>query len=88
MIEVVLVFSLAFLSFLLVYGLLYKLKLFEKNVNVIISVVVSLFVFSAFYFYYPLLMVFFSILLLLLFIIFIILSFYFYRRSKYLNVKG
>jgi hypothetical protein len=81
MIETVLALSFAFLSFLIIYGLLNKVKLFEKSVDIVISLVVSFFVLLAFYSYNYFILNFFSFLILLLFSIFILLSLYFYKRK-------
>jgi hypothetical protein len=82
MIETILAFSFSFLSFLIVYGVLNKLKLFEKSVNIVISSTIFFFVLYAFYFYHPFIESFFSFLSLLLFMIFILLSLYFYKTRE------
>jgi len=86
MIETILALSFAFLSFLIVYGILNKIKLFEKSVNIVVSIIVSLFILFAFYSYNYFILNFFSFLILLLLLIFILLSFYFYKK-RFLNEK-
>jgi hypothetical protein len=84
MIENILGISFSFLSFIIVYGMLNKIGMFERSINVIISSVLSLFVLSAFVYYKNLIVIFFSISILIIISVFILLSIYFYR-SKNIN---
>ena len=79
MIELLMVLSFSLLSFLIVYGLLNKIKIFEKSVNLIISVISSLFVLFAFEYYSDLIFKIFSFFALLLIFVFMFLSYYFFR---------
>jgi len=76
MIEIILALSFSLLSFLLSYGLLNKAKIFERSVNLIISVVISIFVLSVFYYYYSQIILIFSFLILLSLLIFVFLVAY------------
>lgn len=80
MIETVLAFSFTFLSFLVMYGVLNKIKLFERSVNFVISLIVSLFILLSLYSYTHLVVTLFSFLILLIFSVFLLLTFYFYRK--------
>jgi len=80
MMELIMGLSFSFLSFLIIYGLLNKMKIFEKDANIIISAVISLFVLFAFRYYQDLLSKMFSFLALLIIFVFIFLSLYFFSR--------
>jgi hypothetical protein len=82
MIETILGLSFSFLSFLIVYGMLNKIKLFEKSINVIISFVISFFVLFAFFSSSFFIVAFFSISILFLLILFIVLSAYLFKKKK------
>jgi len=86
MIETILALFFAFLSFLIVYGILNKIRIFEKSINIVISIVVSFFVIFTFYSYNYFILNFLSFFILLLLLIFILLSFYFYKK-RFLNEK-
>jgi ABC-type transport system involved in cytochrome c biogenesis permease subunit len=81
MIEVILAFSFSILSFLIVYGLLNKIRIFERSINTIISAIVALFVLFTFYYYTSQFLVLFSLLSLFIFILFTILSIYFFKTK-------
>ncbi len=80
MIEDILALSFSFLSFLIVYGILNKIRVFERSINLIIALVSSFFVIGSFYYYKTFILAFFSFSALLVFIVFIILSFYFLKK--------
>jgi len=81
MIELVIPLSFSFLSFLIVYGILNKIKVFEKNINLIVSVITSLFVLFVLEYYQGLLVRIFSFFGLLIVFVFIILSYFFFRSE-------
>jgi len=76
MIDLIIGLSLSFLAFLIFYGLLNKVKIFERSVNLVVSMVASLFVLFAFEYYESILLKTFSFFSLLILIIFTILSLY------------
>jgi phosphoglycerol transferase MdoB-like AlkP superfamily enzyme len=81
MIELIIGLSLSFLTFLIMYGILNKIKIFEKSINFIVSLVVSLFVLFAFTYYQDTLYRIFSFFSLLILLLFIFLSSLFFGRK-------
>ena len=82
MIESIIELSLSFLTFLIMYGILNKIKIFEKSVNFIVSFIVSLFVLFAFTYYQDTLYRIFSFFSLFLILLFIFLSFHFFSKQR------
>ena len=86
MMELIIGLSLSFLTFLIMYGILNKINIFERSVNFIVSFVASLFILFAFAYYQDILYRMFSFFSLFLLMFFIFLSFYFFgRKDKLLN---
>jgi len=82
MIDLIISLSFSFLAFLVLYGLLNKIKLFERGVNFVISIIISFFVLFAFEYYNGVISQLFSIFSLVILLVFIILSLYFFSKKK------
>jgi hypothetical protein len=82
MIDLIISLSFSFITFLVLYGLLNKIKLFERGVNFVISIIISFFVLSAFEYYHGVVSKLFSIFFLVILFVFIILSLYFFSKKK------
>jgi len=82
MIELIFTFSFSLLSFFIVYGILNKIKIFERSVNLVISIIASFFVLLTLEYYQHLFLKIFSIFTFLTLFIFIALSFYFFSRKR------
>jgi len=82
MIELIFTLSFSLLSFFIVYGILNKIKIFERSVNLLISVITSLFTLFALEYYQDLLLKVFSSFILLIVFVFIVLSYFSFFRSK------
>jgi len=82
MIDLIISLSFSFLTFLVLYGLLNKVKLFERGVNLTISIIISFFVLFAFEYYHGVISQLFSIFSLVVLLVFIILSLYFFSKKK------
>jgi hypothetical protein len=82
MIDLIISLSFSFLTFLVLYGLLNKTKLFERGVNFVVSIIISFFVLFAFEYYYGVISQLFSIFSLVILLLFIILSLYLFSKKK------
>jgi ABC-type transport system involved in cytochrome c biogenesis permease subunit len=82
MIDLIISLSFSFLTFLVLYGLLNKIKLFERGVNFVISIIISFFVLFTFEYYHGVISRLFSIFSLVILLVFIILSFFFSKKKQ------
>ena len=82
MIDLIISLSFSFLTFLVLYGLLNKIKLFERGSNFVISIIISFFVLFAFEYYSGVISQLFSIFSLVILLVFIILSLYFFSKKN------
>jgi hypothetical protein len=82
MIDLIISLSFSFFTFLVLYGLLNKIKLFERSVNFVISIIISFFVLFAFEYYHGVISQLFSIFSLVILLVFTILSLYFFSKKK------
>jgi len=82
MIDLIISLSFSFLTFLVLYGLLNKIKLFDRGVNFVISIIISFFVLFAFEYYHGVISQLFSIFYLFILLTFIILSLYLFSKRK------
>lgn len=80
MLEDIIILLFSILTFLIVYGLLNRLKFFGKTVNLTISITISMFLLLSLYYYQQIVLTF-SLSILFLFLLFILATILKFRKN-------
>ncbi|MFH7880526.1 MAG: hypothetical protein QXI09_00765 [Candidatus Aenigmatarchaeota archaeon] len=84
MIEDIFLILFSFLSFLIIFGILERIRFFTKNINLVISIVSCLTILLILYLYSDTIKVFFSLFAIIFLLIFIVASFLgYWKKFKY-----
>lgn len=84
MIEDIFLILFSFLSFLVIFGILERIRFFTKNINLVISIVSCLTILLILYLYSDTIKVFFSLFAIIFLLIFIVASFLgYWKKFKY-----